>query len=672
MTQKQNTTKRKSKNRYGFEKKTSATKLDRWISREVKKAAKSAGAATRKRKRKKNPAADLQWDADVLPFHAGISIWPDKRRVWNASAAEKRVRRWADAQDAPNALYQMAFLWHDSERPELFGSYKLPFCDVIHGKLYAIQRGLSAAKGRAGEVHGQDGRKLPRRELQQIYDTISLYQASAHRQAQAPRKQPPRYWRRRGNPELSGDQLELTVQGAIGRAHREALAGMKGRGAREQYYEEFEDQNAVLRARALAHYGDVDEVIAAAPAETPAMQKHVLEEATSLGERVTVEMSAPLLYFFQRKARELDEAGFKNPMIKVFVEEEEVDPTGTETFQVQTYVVGWELLADGVKTEWEDKDLPREIRDTLTREINAIRKQYSVDEGEKGEAEGLQTLDDYELSGEESYLYSDEPSKAELDAIDEEDEEDEEDDEEWESIPDSPAVVEVKEADQDIEEEGLDDGLPPVPPEDTLGGVAPPNAVKVIGMMANIIEDSTHGHSDQVWQVTDPDFVESWDEKGELVIHREFLGASEEEWVVTLLCLNIAAPNWVAAAQEVGELSLGPVYAVFLDAWDPLSEEFYGHSDILTKDAKKIKNPEKPDCSFPVYLNLDSLLSLTLRDYLSSQTGLTYKRFLKQIPLDECAPQRFSRERASNPSVGVLLPMAYALTSCGRVRRKPL
>jgi len=692
---------KKTKNRYGFEKKGNSSKLDRWIAREIKSAAKSADKATRKRKRKKNPAVDFL-DSDVLPFHVGLPVWPDRRRVWSASAAEKRVRRWAGAEDEPNALYQIAFLWHDSERPEEFGSYKLPFCDVIHGKLYAIQRGLSAAKGRAGEVLGPDRRKLPRADLRQIYHSIGLYQARALRQEQAPRRQPPKYWRRRNNPELFGDALELTVAGVAGRAHREALSGM-GSDAREQYYETFENQDAVFRSRALAEYGAKDEVIAAAPAETPAMQKRVLEEEADTGEWVTVEMSSPLLAMFQHVARELDEQGHKSPHTRVFVEGEEAAVVGKETFQVRTSVVGWEHIAEGVREKLEDVD--GSIRDKFTREILRVQEQLdgrgadddvaddddaaalqavrefgaSYDEGyeshstpeptepEPTEPEPLETLDDIELSGEESYIYSDGPSDEDLEGIDNEDIEVVSDEEYAEladgHIPGSPAVVEVKDADLDIEEEAVEDGRAPATPEETLGGESLPVPKKVLVMLANIFKDSAHGAEDQTWRLASDEWEEDWNERGEVAIRRSFYGKDQNyEFVVTLLCLNVAAPNWVAAAQEAGELGLGPVYAVFLDAWDAYSEVFYRYSDILTKDAKQIKDPEHEGCSFPVYLSLKSLLSTTLRDYLSSQEGLTYMKFRGQIPTDKCAPT-FPRERTSNPGAGALLPMAYALTS---------
>jgi len=46
-------------------------------------------------------------------------------REWDGDAAEKRVRRWADAQDNPNAKYRDAHVWYDADNKDNFGAYKL-------------------------------------------------------------------------------------------------------------------------------------------------------------------------------------------------------------------------------------------------------------------------------------------------------------------------------------------------------------------------------------------------------------------------------------------------------------------------------------------------------------------------------------------------------------------
>lgn len=84
----------------------------------------------------------------VLPFR-DLPL-ADRERPWDSVAAERRVRAWAGAQgDALQDLsamdwnrYAQAFFWRDSERPELLGSYKLGYADVLDGTLTAIPRAI--------------------------------------------------------------------------------------------------------------------------------------------------------------------------------------------------------------------------------------------------------------------------------------------------------------------------------------------------------------------------------------------------------------------------------------------------------------------------------------------------------------------------------------------------
>lgn len=72
--------------------------------------------------------------------------------AWSASAAKARVRTWAGADDgltnaAIQKKYRGCFFWYDPTKPSLFASFKLPFTDIIDGKLTAIPRGIFAAAG---------------------------------------------------------------------------------------------------------------------------------------------------------------------------------------------------------------------------------------------------------------------------------------------------------------------------------------------------------------------------------------------------------------------------------------------------------------------------------------------------------------------------------------------
>ena len=69
----------------------------------------------------------------------------DRDRAWDGAAAEKRVRKWADATDEPNAKYRDAHVWYDSEHKDNFTAYKLLIADVVNGRLVAVPHGIMAA-----------------------------------------------------------------------------------------------------------------------------------------------------------------------------------------------------------------------------------------------------------------------------------------------------------------------------------------------------------------------------------------------------------------------------------------------------------------------------------------------------------------------------------------------
>lgn len=101
----------------------------------------------------------------------------NKERSWDSSAAIKRVKSWAGAEEKPNAKFRRAFFWYDSAEPDLFGSYKLPFADVIDGTLTAIWRGCTAAMGALKGARG--GVNIPDDDRRPVYNHISKYYRKA-------------------------------------------------------------------------------------------------------------------------------------------------------------------------------------------------------------------------------------------------------------------------------------------------------------------------------------------------------------------------------------------------------------------------------------------------------------------------------------------------------------
>jgi hypothetical protein len=99
----------------------------------------------------------------------------DRSREWDGADAEKRVRRWADAEDEPNAKYRDAHVWYDKDSKDNFGAYKLLIADVIDGKLTAVPRGVMAAGAVMQGSRG--GVDLPKDDIDRVKSHLGKYYA---------------------------------------------------------------------------------------------------------------------------------------------------------------------------------------------------------------------------------------------------------------------------------------------------------------------------------------------------------------------------------------------------------------------------------------------------------------------------------------------------------------
>ena len=105
----------------------------------------------------------------------------DRDRSWDGDQAEKRVRRWAHAEDEPNERYRDAHVWYDNENKDNFGAYKLLIADVIDGQLRAVPRGVMAA---AAVMQGsRGGVDLPRRDVDRVKSHLRKYYAKMGEEA---------------------------------------------------------------------------------------------------------------------------------------------------------------------------------------------------------------------------------------------------------------------------------------------------------------------------------------------------------------------------------------------------------------------------------------------------------------------------------------------------------
>jgi hypothetical protein len=85
----------------------------------------------------------------------------DRKRAWDGDAADMRARKWAGAQDEPNATYRDAHVWCDKHNKNNFRAHKLLIADVVDGKVRAVPHAVMAAgavmRGSRGGVDLTEG-----------------------------------------------------------------------------------------------------------------------------------------------------------------------------------------------------------------------------------------------------------------------------------------------------------------------------------------------------------------------------------------------------------------------------------------------------------------------------------------------------------------------------------
>ena len=97
----------------------------------------------------------------------------DRSREWNGDAADKRVRKWAGAEDEPNQKYRDAHVWYDGDNKDNFTAYKLLIADVVGGKLEVVARGVMAAGAMMDGARG--GIDLPKSDFDRVKSHLAKY-----------------------------------------------------------------------------------------------------------------------------------------------------------------------------------------------------------------------------------------------------------------------------------------------------------------------------------------------------------------------------------------------------------------------------------------------------------------------------------------------------------------
>jgi hypothetical protein len=97
----------------------------------------------------------------------------DSDREWDGDAADKRVRKWANAQDEPNEQYRDAHVWYDADNKDNFTGYKLLICDHVNGKLVAVPRAIMAAGAIMQGARG--GIDIPESDVDRVKSHLAKY-----------------------------------------------------------------------------------------------------------------------------------------------------------------------------------------------------------------------------------------------------------------------------------------------------------------------------------------------------------------------------------------------------------------------------------------------------------------------------------------------------------------
>ncbi|OBF39618.1 hypothetical protein A5724_08030 [Mycobacterium sp. ACS1612] len=97
----------------------------------------------------------------------------DRGREWDGDAAEKRVRKWAGAEEEPNEKYRDAHVWYDNDKKTNFTAYKLLIADVVGGKLEVVPRGVMAAGAIMDGARG--GVDLPKDDVDRVKSHLAKY-----------------------------------------------------------------------------------------------------------------------------------------------------------------------------------------------------------------------------------------------------------------------------------------------------------------------------------------------------------------------------------------------------------------------------------------------------------------------------------------------------------------
>ncbi|MDE2103762.1 MAG: hypothetical protein KGL39_41375 [Patescibacteria group bacterium] len=77
----------------------------------------------------------------------------ERDHPWDKDGADKRVRDFTEATDAPNKSYAKAFILCDGDGDK-YGDFKLPFADIVDDEMVAVPKGIESAAGALDGARG--------------------------------------------------------------------------------------------------------------------------------------------------------------------------------------------------------------------------------------------------------------------------------------------------------------------------------------------------------------------------------------------------------------------------------------------------------------------------------------------------------------------------------------
>ena len=95
-------------------------------------------------------------------------------RKWNGAAARKRLKRWAtNGNHVDWDKYAQGFMYRDPAHPDVGYGFKLPFADIVNGKLVAVPHAIEAIHGVLDGARG--GVEIPRQDQNRARALVESY-----------------------------------------------------------------------------------------------------------------------------------------------------------------------------------------------------------------------------------------------------------------------------------------------------------------------------------------------------------------------------------------------------------------------------------------------------------------------------------------------------------------